>query len=215
MSLNVVQSALELGAIYSLVALALFLSFRTLNIADLTTVGSFTLGCAVSATLCLRGHPYLALFLAMAAGALAGFVTAFFQTRLGVPSILAGIVTSTGLYTVNLAIMEFSANLNLFRAPRVYSLIENRLAGSVFAGWERLVLSMAVAVAVSLFLAGFLKTRLGLSIRATGDNPAMVSASSINPAYTLSLHDALPISSQLFQVPFWSNTKSLQISILA
>ncbi len=187
MSLAAVQSALELGAIYSLVALALFLSFTTLNIADLTTDGSFTLGCAVSAALCLKGHPYLALPASMAAGAAAGFVTAFFQTRLGVPSILAGIVTNTGLYTVNLAVMGFSANLNLFRVNRVFSWAENIFADTAFAGWGRFFLATAIALTLGVLTSLFLKTRLGLSIRATGDNPVMVRASSINPAFTITV----------------------------
>ena len=76
----IVKSAIELGCIYSLVALALFLSFRVLNIADMTTDGTFTLGCAVSATMAVMGHPFLALFAAMLAGACAGFVTAALQT---------------------------------------------------------------------------------------------------------------------------------------
>ena len=92
-SMAIITSALELGFIYALVALALFLSFRVLNIADMTTDGSFTLGCAVSATVALAGHPWLALPAAMLAGACAGTVTALLQTRWGVPSILAGIIT--------------------------------------------------------------------------------------------------------------------------
>ena len=88
-----VLNALELGFIYALVAMALFLGFRVLNIADMTTDGSFTLGCAVSATAAVAGHPFLGLPLAMLAGAAAGFVTAFLQTKLAVPSILAGIIT--------------------------------------------------------------------------------------------------------------------------
>ena len=88
-----VLNALELGFIYALVAMALFLSFRVLNIADMTTDGAFTLGCAVSATAAVAGHPFLGLPLALLAGAAAGFVTAFLQTRLAVPSILAGIIT--------------------------------------------------------------------------------------------------------------------------
>ena len=92
-----VFSALELGFIYALVAMALFLSFRILNIADMSTDGTFTLGCAVSATAAVAGHPVLGLFLAIGAGAASGFVTATLQTRLGVPSILAGIITNTGL----------------------------------------------------------------------------------------------------------------------
>ena len=96
-TLAIVQSALELGFIYALVAMALFLSFRVLNIADMTTDGAFTLGCAVSATIAVAGHPLLALPAAMLAGACAGFITAFLQTKLKIPSILAGIITNTGL----------------------------------------------------------------------------------------------------------------------
>ena len=96
-STAVIMSALELGCIYALVALALFLSFRILNIADMTTDGAFTLGCAVSATIAVAGHPLLALPAAMAAGACAGFITAFLQTKLKIPSILAGIITNMGL----------------------------------------------------------------------------------------------------------------------
>ena len=100
--LFIAQTALELGFAYALVSLALFLSYRILDIADLTTDGGFVLGMAVSVSCAASGHPFLGIFAAMAAGAAAGFVTAFLQTRLGVPSILAGIVTNTGLYTVNL-----------------------------------------------------------------------------------------------------------------
>ena len=108
-SLNVLQTALELGCIYALVALALFLSYSILNIADLSTDGCFTLGCAVACQVALTGHPILALFAAMAAGVCSGFVTAFLQTRLGVESIMAGIIVNTGLYTINLAVMGFSS----------------------------------------------------------------------------------------------------------
>ena len=100
-SLNVIQTALELGCIYGLVALALFLSYSILNIADLSTDGCFTLGCAVACQVALTGHPILALFAAMAAGVCSGFVTAFLQTRLGVESIMAGIIVNTGLYTIS------------------------------------------------------------------------------------------------------------------
>lgn len=83
-SLNVLQTALEVGLIYALVAMALFVSFSILNIADLSTDGCFTLGCAVGAMLTIAGHPILAIFAAMAAGICSGYVTAFLQTRLGV-----------------------------------------------------------------------------------------------------------------------------------
>ena len=176
-SMAIVTSALELGFIYALVALALFLSFRVLNIADMTTDGAFTLGCAVSATVALAGHPYLALPAAMLAGACAGFITALLQTRWNVPSILAGIITNTGLYTVNLAVMGFSSNVNMLRASTIFT----RFPGS------KLVLAVIITVLMGAMLVVFLNTRLGLSIRATGDNPDMVRASSINTGFTITI----------------------------
>ena len=181
-STAVIMNALELGCIYSLVALALFLSFRILNIADMTTNGAFTLGCAVSATIALAGHPYLAFPAAMLAGAAAGFVTALLQTRFRIPSILAGIITDTGLYTVNLAVMGFSSNVNLLKKATLFSALKPMLGT-----YYRLIPSALIAIITVVLLVLFLKTRLGLSIRATGDNAAMVRASSINPAFTITV----------------------------
>ena len=181
--LTIVQTALEAGVIYALVALALFLSYTILDIADLTTDGAFTLGCAVSATVCLTGPPVLALPMAMLAGAAAGFVTAFLQTKLGVPSILAGIITNFGLYSVNLTVMG-SANVNLYKSDTIFSLVkETGFAGS----WHKLLVASVVVLAVCVLLVLFLGTRLGLSIRATGDNTDMVRASSINPVFTITV----------------------------
>ena len=181
-STAVIMSALELGCIYALVALALFLSFRILNIADMTTDGAFTLGCAVSATIAVAGHPLLALPAAMLAGACAGFITAFLQTKLKIPSILAGIITNTGLYTVNLAVMGFSSNVSMVKADTMFSLVKPYL-GSFY----KLIPAAVLTVAAGILLTLFLKTRLGLSIRATGDNPDMVRASSINTAFTVTV----------------------------
>ena len=181
-STTVLINALELGCIYSLVALALFLSFRVLNIADMTTNGAFTLGCAVSATLAVAGHPYLAFPAAMLAGAAAGFITAALQTRFRIPSILAGIITDTGLYTVNLAVMGFSSNVNLLKKATLFTDVKPFL-GPCY----RLIPSAAVALLIAGLMILFLKTRLGLSIRATGDNPDMVRASSINTAFTVTV----------------------------
>ena len=173
----IIMSALELGFIYALVALALYLSFRVLNIADMTTDGAFTLGCAVSATIAVAGHPYLALPLAMLAGACAGIVTALLQTKWGVPSILAGIITNTGLYTVNLAVMGFSSNVNMLRATTIFT---------AFPGMK-IIPAVIITLIVGSLLVVFLNTRLGLSIRATGDNPDMVRASSINTGLTITI----------------------------
>ena len=181
-STAVIMSALELGCIYALVALALFLSFRILNIADMTTDGAFTLGCAVSATIAVAGHPLLALPAAMIAGACAGFITAFLQTKLKIPSILAGIITNTGLYTVNLAVMGFSSNVSMVKANTMFSLVKPYLGS-----FNKLIPAAVLTVVMGVLLVLFLKTRLGLSIRATGDNPDMVRASSINTAFTVTV----------------------------
>ena len=181
-STAVIMSALELGCIYALVALALFLSFRVLNIADMTTDGTFTLGCAVSATVAVAGHPILALPAAMLAGAAAGYITAALQTKFRIPSILAGIITNTGLYTVNLAVMGFSSNVNMLKTDTIFSLLKPFLG----SGYKLIPAAILTAV-VGLLLVLFLKTRLGLSIRATGDNADMVRASSINTGFTVTI----------------------------
>ena len=136
--LMVTQTALELGFLYALVAMALFLSFRILNIADMTTDGCFVLGAAVSVTLAAGGHPILAIPAAMLAGSCAGFVTAFLQTRLGIPSILAGIVTNTGLYTVNLMAMGWKANQSLLGGSTIFTLLRDSGIGS---DWYELLLA--------------------------------------------------------------------------
>jgi len=183
LSLSVVISALELGVIYALIALALFLSYSILNIADLSTDGCFTLGCAVGAQVAMMGHPVLALFAAMAAGVCSGYIMAFLQTKLGVESILAGIIVNTGLYTVNLAVMGFSANLSIFKTDTIYSLCKDLFGTTMY----KLAVSVIIVLIVCVILAWFLGTRLGLSIRATGDNADMVRASSINPGFTITV----------------------------
>ena len=185
-TLAIVQSALEVGFIYALVAMALFLSYSVLNIADLSTDNCFILGCAVGSTVALAGHPFLGLFAAMAAGVCSGFVTAFLQTRLGVESILAGIIVNTGLYTINLMAMGFTSNLNLFKCTTIFTLARDVLE-PVIGSWYKLAVAVFITLLAALALRLFLTTRLGLSIRATGDNADMVRASSINPAFTITV----------------------------
>ena len=175
-TVSILQSALELGLIYSLIALALFLSFSILDIADLSTDGCFTLGCAVCAMFTIAGHPILGLIAAMIAGVCSGFVTAFLQTQMGVPSILAGIIVNTGLYTVNIAVMGFAANVNLFGVDSIFTWGKEVIGGT----WYKLIIVTVIVMVVAVLIGLFLNTRLGLSIRATGDNPDMVRASSIN-----------------------------------
>lgn len=182
--LYIVQTALELGFLYALVPMALFLSYRVLDIADLTTDGCFILGAAVSVTMAAAGHPFLAIPAAMCAGACAGFVTAFLQTRLGVPSILAGIVTNTGLYTINLMVMGWSSNVSLLKTDTIFSIFRTTGIGGE---WYETVLAGFVTILMGVLLVLFLGTRLGLSIRATGDNIKMVRASSVNPSFTITV----------------------------
>ncbi len=182
--LNLGQTALELGLICSLTVLALFLSYSMLNVCDLSTDGCFTLGASVGAVVAIAGHPLLSIPAAMAAGVVSGFVTAFLQTRMGVDSLLAGIIVNTGLYSVNIAIMGGSSLLNMNKTDTIFTMAEDMLTGTVFAGQNvLLVVFVVVAVAVAIITL-FLKTRLGLAIRATGNNPDMVRSSSINPVFT-------------------------------
>ena len=183
-TLAIVQSALEVGFIYALVAMALFLSYSVLNIADLSTDNCFILGCAVGSTVALAGHPFLGLFAAMAAGVCSGFVTAFLQTRLGVESILAGIIVNTGLYSINIAVMGGSSLLNMNKADTVFTLMKELLKGTAFAKQYKLAVALIAVIVILVLLTLFLKTRLGLAIRATGNNPDMVRSSSINTAFT-------------------------------
>ena len=178
--MNVVISAVQLGLLYSLLAMGVYISFRILNTPDLTAEGSFTLGVAVSAMMTVAGHPYLGLLLAFIAGMAAGWVTGVLQTRLGIHPILAGILTMSGLYTVNLAVMGASANVTLLDKQTIFRILIKQLP---FSKDAVRILVGAVLVAVMLaLLAWFFRTHLGLCIRATGNNEAMVRSSSINAA---------------------------------
>ncbi len=178
------QTALELGLTCSLTVLALFLSYSMLNVCDLSTDGCFTLGAAVGAVVAIAGHPYLSLPAAMLAGMVSGFVTAILQTRMGVESLLAGIIVNTGLYSINIAVMGNSSLLNMNKTETVFTKVKDLLDGTFLAGQYKLVVSLVAVAAVVVFLSLFLRTRLGLAIRATGDNPDMVRSSSINPVFT-------------------------------
>lgn len=184
---GIVRTALEVGLVYSLVALSLFISYSILNICDLSTDGCYTLGCAVGAMITIAGHPFLAIIAAMIAGVCSGYVTALLQTRFGVESILAGIIVNTGLYTINLAVMGFSSNVSIFGTETIFSLFKGLNDSSFWKDWCSLILLSVIILAVCLAIKWFLNTTLGLSIRATGDSPAMVRASSINPAFTITV----------------------------
>ena len=183
-SLTLGETALKLGLICSLTVLALFLSYSMLNVCDLSTDGCFTLGAAVGATVAISGHPFLSIPAAMAAGVGSGFVTAILQTKMGVDSLLAGIIVNTGLYSVNIAVMGGSSLLNMNRTTTVFTMMKDALKGTPLQGRTEILVALIAVVIVVAFLVFFLKTRLGLAIRATGNNPDMVKSSSINPVFT-------------------------------
>ena len=188
MSLNqilpLLQTSTELGLISGLTVLALFLSYSMLNVCDLSTDGCFTLGAAIGGTVALMGHPWLSLPAAMTVGAVSGFVTALLQTRMGINSLLAGIIVNTGLYSVNLAIRGGSSQLNLNRTETVFTFAKQGLKGTALAQQYQMIVAVIAVILIIVVLSLFLRTKMGLAIRATGDNPAMVQSSSINPIFT-------------------------------
>ena len=182
--LSLGETALKLGLICSLTVLALFLSYSMLNVCDLSTDGCFTLGAAVGAAVAVSGHPFLSIFAAMAAGICSGFVTAILQTKLGVDSLLAGIIVNTALYSVNIAVMGGSSLINMNRTETVFSMMKETLKSTPLKGRGDIVVAFIAVAIVIVFLVFFLRTRLGLAIRATGNNADMVKSSSINPVFT-------------------------------
>ena len=178
------QTAMELGLINSLTVLSLFLSYSMLNVCDLSTDGCYTLGAAVGALVAIAGYPWLSLPAAMLAGMISGFVTATLQTRMGVQSLLAGIVVNTALYSVNMALTGNKATLAMNKTTTIFSMAKNLLKGTPLAGQSTLIVMLVIVALVVCFLCFFLKTKLGLAIRATGSNADMVRSSSINPTFT-------------------------------
>ena len=183
-ALSLGETALKLGLICSLTVLALFLSYSMLNVCDLSTDGCFTLGAAVGAAVAVSGHPFLSILAAMLAGICSGFVTGFLQTKMGVDSLLAGIIVKTGFYSINIVVMGGSSLINMNRTDTVFSMMKDVLADTPLKGRTDIIVALIAVAAVVAFLVVFLKTRLGLAIRATGNNADMVKSSSINPVFT-------------------------------
>lgn len=183
-ALTLLQSATELGLISALTVLALFLSYSMLNVCDLSTDGCFTLGATVGAVVAIAGHPYLSIAAAMAAGIVSGFITAFLQTKMGIDSLLAGIIVNTALYSINIGVMGNSSILNMNKTITVFTKAQDLLKKINLGGQFKLFVALIAVIIVCIFLAVFLKTKLGLAIRATGNNPDMVKSSSINPVFT-------------------------------
>ena len=181
--MTLIVGSLQLGLIYGLLAVGVYIAFRILDIPDLSAEGTFTFGLAVSAALTAAGHPLAGVLLGFLAGSLGGAVTGVLQTKLRIHPILAGILTMSGLYSVNLAVMGSSSNISLVGLDTLFRLAVDLLPG-VDKEIVRLLLAGLFCAAVVAALALFLKTHIGLCIRAAGDNEDMVRASSINVDHT-------------------------------
>ena len=173
--MKLLVGSLQLGLLYGILALGIYISFRILSTPDLTTEGSFAFGLSVSAAVTAAGHPLLALPASIIAGAAAGSITGFLQTRLMIHPILSGIITMSGLYSVNLLVLGGASNLSLVRTStlfKIFPFMDKQTAMTVIP---------AIAVVICLILVIlFFRTHIGMCIRAVGDNADMVRASSIN-----------------------------------
>ena len=177
MTFGALLGSLELGMIYAVLALGVFLSCRTLNMPDLTVDGSIVTGMAVSAVICAGGgNAFAALAGAFIGGALAGLATGLLHTKLKIQAILAGILIMMASYSVNLRIMGKTPNIPLTKSETIYK-IADRLLDPTYGGIVMNLLLLAVIIAV-LYL--FLQTRLGFVFRATGDNEDMVKACGVS-----------------------------------
>ena len=168
--MGIYYSAIAQGLLYSLMGIGLYITFRILNFADLTSEASFAVGAAVAVkTLTLGLHPVLSLITAFVAGMLTGLVTGLLMTYFEIPSLLAGIITLTAFYSINLRIME-RANLSLRQVKTLYDLLTNLLADST----SRIFLVGTILTLIVILLLGyFFKTDLGQSMVASGDNEVM------------------------------------------
>lgn len=182
--MQVYITAVQEGFLYALLAIGIYISLRILDIPDLTTEGSFGFGSAIAAVVASHGFSYLSFAAAFFAGVLAGVVTGFIQTKLKVHPVLAGIITMSGLYSVNLMVRG-SSNLN-FNQNSVFTKLYNAMGiTGVNKKITGLVVSAVICVIVLILVIVFFKTHIGLCIRATGDNPDMVRASSVNVNFSL------------------------------
>lgn len=177
MTATALLGSVELGMIYAVLALGVFLSFRTLNMPDLTVDGSIVTGMAVSAVICARGgNPIFALIGAFIGGAAAGLLTGILHTKLKIQAILAGILVMLASYSVNLRIMGKTPNIPLTKSETVYKAAD-RILPPRYSG---IVLGAIILLAVITILYFFLQTRLGFVFRATGDNEDMVKACGVS-----------------------------------
>lgn len=176
--MSIIFGTAQLGLIYGLLAIGIYISFRVLNIPDLTAEGSFTFGLAVSSVVAAAGHSFLAILLAIIAGAAAGVATGLLQTKCGIHPVLAGILTMSGLYSVNMFVMGERANVTLIGIETVFTKAMDAMP-FLDKNAVKLIIALLSVIVASLAAIFFFRTHIGLCVRAAGDNETMVRASSI------------------------------------
>lgn len=176
MSIAVISGAVELGLIFAILAMGIYISFRILDTPDLTVDGTFTLGVAVSSIFTVNGHPFIGIILSFFAGFLAGATTGLLHTKMKIQPILSGILVMTALYSINMHVMGKKPNISLFDTDTIFTGIRSGMNKNA----ANLIVCGIIALIVFGLLFLFLNTQLGMSLRATGDNEAMVRASSID-----------------------------------
>ena len=182
MSMSLITSTVWQGLLWSILALGVFLTYRVLDIADLTVEGSYPLGAAVAISyIAGGGSPIVAIILAFIAAAIAGAVTALLHTKLQIPALLAGILTMIGLYSINLRVMGGRSNISILRMDNIYTFFGNF---GLDKNMSILVCGLVFVVAIIVFLYWFFGTEIGAAIRATGSNKQMIRAQGINTDVT-------------------------------
>lgn len=171
-------SATSQGLLWSLMAIGVYLTFRILDLADMTAEGSFPLGGAITTMCLIQGiNPILATLSAFGGGLIAGFVTGFLNTKLKIPSLLAGIITMTGLYSITSRVMNNAANVSLLGKQTIFTIAQN---WGLSRNNAVIIMGLFIALLAIGLLVVFFKTEIGLAMRATGDNSEMSAANGIN-----------------------------------
>jgi putative ABC transport system permease protein len=178
MHFQIFLSALQVGLPFAFVAIGVYLTFRVLDFPDLTVDGSFPFGAIIAATLIVDGYdPWMATGFAVIGGLLAGLVTAYLHVRFNIMGLLAGILTMTALYSINLRVASFRPNIALLHEETIFSPLESFFEPPLM---PVIVLSFLLLIAVGVITWRFLQSQIGLGLRATGANPIMARAQGVN-----------------------------------
>lgn len=179
MVLDVIISSFSQGTVWAVMAIGVYITYRLLDIADLSAEGVFPLGGAIAAISIINGvNPFLATILAFVGGSLAGLLAGWIHTKLHIPPLLTGILLQTGLYSINLHVMGGSSNLALLGQETIFTPVQEMFGFS--KNISVTILALVILLIVICILVLFLHTEIGLSLRATGDNPRMSEANGIN-----------------------------------